>query len=146
MSTQATSEAGSTMPRRYQSFTENTVRSLLETAMGFHQVLSFTEELVWERVVGNSGYAIRVYSSVFNGVTKKAGTTTIRVCLIDVITQQMILLPFRVYRSPSALSIMRQRVGELWRWAEAHKPAKGGFSNANAINHERTFRNSIPGH
>jgi hypothetical protein len=137
-------------PRRYKTLPEATVRALLEEVMGFHQVHARGfNELVWERAAGNSGYAVRVYSSVFNGVTKESGTTTIRVCLVDVITQQMIAPPLRVYRSSSALSIMRQRVGELWRWAEANRKPRGGFSRVQTYTtsvNERFDRHSHPSH
>lgn len=72
----------------YINITESAFRSKLEGEMGFSQTqIRGTAELVFERpiVLGgeDSGYTIRVYSSVAGGSTRDVGEDAIRVLVVN---------------------------------------------------------------
>ena len=81
----------------YVNIAESAFRAKLEGDMGFAQVrIDGTSEIVFERPIvtkgGDTGYTVRVYSSVFGGSTRDVGEDAIRVLVINNETRRPVRL------------------------------------------------------
>jgi len=112
---------------RYVERSAREVCAFFEDELGFVEIsLPNTQEIVFERTVelrrngepaGETEYAIRAYTSVSRGSTRKAGEDAGRVVLIHVPTNAPAWKSKRAHRTKNFLSAMRNRCREAWRRA-----------------------------
>ena len=93
-------------------------KAVIENEMGFGEIyIDGTYERVWERKIPNTNYSVRVFSSIVNNCTRDVGEDAIRVTLFNLITERPIAVEKRVNRTLNALSNMKERARDVWRYA-----------------------------
>ena len=100
--------------------------------MGFaHINIPGTLEMVFERDIPNSDFAVRIYSSIDprHGVSREVGTDAIRVLLFNKVKDRSLKIEKRVNRTGSedkVLARVRNRARDVWAWHTNNKCSCGG--------------------
>ena len=112
-------------------------RDMVETEMGFKCINGGEDggrakEYIYERIVQHRNeedfmsalrgdkfrYSIRIFSSIDKrtNITRESGQDAIRVTLFDTEKQRPVRVEKRVHRTKNALTTMRKRAREMWKY------------------------------
>lgn len=115
------------MGSRYVPITRDEMEDMIVKEMGFHEVpLEGTFERVYERQIVVHGkeipFKIRVYSTIdFNtDRSRDCAADAIRVGLVNTETGRYMKKEHRTHRTMNALTNMRERARDIWKFAAHH--------------------------
>ena len=100
--------------------------------MGFNHIrIPGTLEMVFERMIPNSDFSVRIYSSIDprTGVSRVVGSDAIRVILFNHKKDRGLKVEKRVNRTgteDNVLARTRSRAREIWGWYRDNKCSCGG--------------------